>query len=81
MIVVILSVELFWGWKMEFDSFILSLTQKEQEMIVLDRAKLELTQLFNLHNLQLLVDKVKEMKVHLHNPLVEGENYACGSHH
>ena len=78
---VVLSSKLFWGYSMDFPDSFLLLSFEEQEQQVRTRAKSELVAIFNQHNLQILIDEVRSMNVHLHGPLGRGINYACDHVH
>ena len=79
--IVTLSAKLFWGYTIEFPDSLLTLPLEEQQEQVIKRAKSELIAIFKQHNLQVLVDEVHLMNLHLHGPLQVGTNYACDHPH
>ena len=66
---------------MEFPDSFLDLPIEEQQQQVRARAKSELISIFKVHNLQILIDDVHLMNLHLHGPLAPGTNYACDHVH
>lgn len=82
MLLVILSSELFTGYKLFLEDSILELSLPEQSQVVNEEAKKHLIQDFTSLGLMNLVDKARQLRLHLHGPLLaEKDNYACDHCH
>ena len=79
--IVTLSTKLFWGYTIEFPDNLLDLPFEDQQQHVIRRIRAGLIEIFKQHNLQVLVDEVHLMSLHLHGHLKEGTNYACDHLH
>ena len=82
MVLVIVSSELFTGFKLVLDDTIAELSLSEQSQVVNTEAKKQLIQEFTHLGLMILVDKARAMQLHLHGPLsIDKDNYACDHCH
>ena len=82
MITIVASAKLFWGFKIEAPNEYTLLTKNEQEMLVNAEFKLKLNAFFKQHNLQLLMEEVDKLHLHLHAPLEpDALVYACDHCH
>jgi hypothetical protein len=82
MITVVLSAKLFWGFSVEFEDGLESVSIEEQTLIVNARVKQELRDFFGQKNLQILIEEVQKLHLHLHDPLKANTlMYACDHCH
>lgn len=82
MITVIVSGELFQGFRTDFPDQLSSLSFQEQESIINAQIKQDLIDFLMQRNLYVLKERVDALNLHLHNPLQpNSESYACDHCH
>jgi hypothetical protein len=82
MITVVVSAKLFWGFAVRFDNDVQNLSLDDQSRLVNIKIKQELRDFFMTKNLQLLVEEVEKLQLHLHDKLKENSlSYACDHCH
>jgi hypothetical protein len=81
--VVKLSAKLFWGLQIElYEDEVYGLSRDEQSVLITLKAKTKLKCIFRNHGLELLIEEVDKLSLHLHHLLKVNEiNYACDHDH
>lgn len=81
-ICITLSAELFWGFQLEFQNELSSLSKEDQTCVIENEFKQQLKEYFKEKNLQLLMERVDVLVLHLHEALKpDSHTYACDHDH
>jgi hypothetical protein len=77
------SSDLFLGLELIiYEEEIRDMTRNEQELFITYKAKTKLNSIFRDFNLEILLEKARNLKLHLHGPLNKNEiNYVCDVKH
>jgi len=81
--VVKLSAKLFWGLEVNvLEEEVYGLSKEEQSNLVTLKAKSKLKMILGNYGLEVLIEEVDKLKLHLHKLLCRNEiNYACDHCH